>query len=72
MPKRSARRRETPMPRIMQRMPQALNRLNAEVAGSSGQVKPDRPHPLRVAFNPLMRRLKPEASRKPASAASLM
>jgi len=56
----------------MHRMPQALNRLKAEVAGSSGQVKPARPQLLSVALRPPMKRLKPELSRKPANAGSLM
>ena len=56
----------------MQRMPHALNRLNADVAGSSGQVKPDSPRPVSAAFSAAMKPLKPELSRKPDNAASLM
>ncbi|MNI70105.1 hypothetical protein D3C73_1258960 [compost metagenome] len=72
LPNRSARRRDTPMPRIMQTMPQALNRLNADVAGSFGQANPDRPMPLSAALTAAMKRLNPELSRKPARAVSLM
>ncbi|MNC70438.1 hypothetical protein D3C75_1212490 [compost metagenome] len=56
----------------MQTMPQALNRLKADVAGSFGQAKPARPRPLSAALTAPMKRLKPEVSRKPARAASLM
>jgi hypothetical protein len=38
------------MPRIMQRMPQALNRLKAEVAASVGQVNAAKPALARAAF----------------------
>ena len=71
-PNRSAKPLEKPMPTIMKMMPQALNRLKAEVGASSGHWNPARPTPVSSEFRPAMKALKPTPPRNSASAASSM